>query len=88
MAIGDIVPSIVVLTTVLTTVLMGIGLGCTIGIDLGDMAGIVLIGMATMLGRGSGMASISKDREEEREAKRRGVEAPAIVASAPKTSIR
>ena len=62
MAIGDIVPSIVVLTTVLTTVLMGIGPG--------GMADIVLIGMATMLGRGSGMASITKDREEEREAKR------------------
>jgi hypothetical protein len=48
----------------------------------GYMADIVLIGMAITLGRDSGMASISKDREEERGAKRRGAEAPAIGASA------
>jgi hypothetical protein len=93
MAIGDIVQSIVVLTTalttviitVLTTVIMGIGPGCMAGILAGCMAGIVRtihIGMATTLDRDSGMASISKDREAERGAKRGRAEAPAIGASA------
>jgi hypothetical protein len=89
MAIGDIVPSIVVITTVLTTVLtsviMGIGPGCMAGILAGCMAGIVRtihIGMVTTLDRDSGMASISKDREAERGANRGRAEAPGIGASA------